>query len=230
MTDSCHSPSVTDGLTFLGSTEAHTSRSPLLLPSFGGAGIYKHPKRDVDPHCACPQEFTFLSTFSLCFFSWHFLLSLFPSCPWKWHLMMMSENEGYSVGRENPWYASYSLSLFPRASKYKIEEQEDRLWVVRDHVIEEKKKNRATKGVWPWNDCCYDIQQRAGEVTLDPVRRKTMSGPLAIILYFLWEAFEFFSSSSFCFTQEIMACVSFCLLPELVRRKPNSREALASEN
>lgn len=40
---------------------------------------------------------------------------------------MMSENEGYSVGRENPRYGSYSLSLFPRASKYKLEGQEDRL-------------------------------------------------------------------------------------------------------
>lgn len=230
MTDSCHSPSVTDGLTFLGSTEAHTSRSPLLLPSFGGAGIYKHPKRDVDPHCACPQEFIFLSTFSLCFFSWHFLLFLFPSCPRKWHLMMMSENEGYSVGRENPWYGSYSLSLFPRASKYKLEGQEDRLWVVRDHVIEEKKKKQGHKRSlamerlllwhtaegWGGNSRSCQEKNHVGA----PCNHSILS------LGGIW----IFSSSSLCFTQEIMACISFCLLPELVRRKPNSREALASEN
>lgn len=53
--------------------------------------------------------------------------------------MMMSGNEEHSVGRENPRYGSYSLSLFPRANKYKLEGQEDRPRVVIDHVIEEKK-------------------------------------------------------------------------------------------
>lgn len=62
--------------------------------------------------------------------------------------------------------------------------------MVIDHVIEEE--NRATTGVWPWSVCCYDIQQRVREVTLDPVKRKAVSGPLAIILYFICEAFEFF--------------------------------------
>lgn len=190
MTDSCHSPSVTDGLTFLGSTEAHTSRSPLLLPSFGGADIYKHPEERCGPTLRMPTRVHLSFHVLSVLFSWQFLLFLFPSCPWKWHLMMMSENEEYSVGRENPRYGSYSLSLFPRVSKYKLEGQEDRPWVVIDHVIEEK--NKATKGVWPWSVCCYDIEQRVGEVTLDPVKRKTVSGPLAIILYFLWEAFELF--------------------------------------
>lgn len=54
--------------------------------------------------------------------------------------MMMSGNEEHSVGRENPRYGSYSLSLFPRANKYKLEGQEDRPRVVIDHVIEEKKQ------------------------------------------------------------------------------------------
>lgn len=40
--------------------------------------------------------------------------------------MMMSGNEEHSVGRENPRDGSYSLSLFPRANKYKLEGQEDR--------------------------------------------------------------------------------------------------------
>lgn len=56
MTDSCHSPSVTDGLTFLGSTEAHTSRSPLLLPSFRGTDIYKHPEERCGPTLRMPTR------------------------------------------------------------------------------------------------------------------------------------------------------------------------------
>lgn len=59
-----------------------------------------------------------------------------------------------------------------------------------------------------------------------PVKRKAMSGFIAVMLYFLWETFEFvFILFKFHTRKDVLLHPS-----ELVRKKPSSRKALMPGN
>ena len=220
------SHSIKNGLTFLKSAEAYTSKSTSLLLHQDRFLCTFTNIQERCPHFTHPPELTFISgSFSYLFKK---ILFCFPFHPrhvpgfGQWCLGMIRKQWKWD---NNPNVVFISLSCF--SDKKGTEQKETRGILMLDPMI------RMNQEDWKrpaHNICCSSIEQWVrAEATLHPaVSRKTMSiETIAHILHSLQNIWLFFFYSV---NSMLQGWQSFCYFLQLVKRKLNNLEALLPEN